>query len=57
MKKYCKAGILMLIVSSAKTQILISILLGDKLNLGKMEFGLEGGVNWLAIKSGPAIFL
>lgn len=28
------------------SQILISILLGDKLNTGKIEFGLDGGVNY-----------
>jgi hypothetical protein len=34
----------------ARSQILISILLGDKLNTGKIEFGLSGGVNWSTIK-------
>ena len=29
-----------------KSQVLISLLLGDKLNTGKLEFGLEGGLNW-----------
>lgn len=29
----------------AKSQILISLLLGDKLNTGRLEFGLEGGFN------------
>lgn len=29
----------------AKSQVLISILLGDKLNSGKVEFGLDGGLN------------
>lgn len=38
--------ILMLFYAQAgKSQILISILLGDKLNSGAMEFGLEGGFN------------
>ena len=31
---------------SAQSQILISILLGDKLNAGNLEFGLEGGYNF-----------
>jgi hypothetical protein len=35
----------MVIVPTAQSQILISLLLGDKLNSGKMEFGLEGGYN------------
>lgn len=30
---------------SAQSQVLISLLLGDKLNSGKVEFGLEGGWN------------
>lgn len=30
---------------SANSQVLISILLGDKLNSGKIEFGLDGGLN------------
>ena len=30
----------------AKGQVLISLLLGDKLNSGKVEFGLDGGVNY-----------
>lgn len=28
-----------------KSQVLISLLLGDKLNTGKIEFGLDGGLN------------
>ena len=30
---------------TAQSQILISLLLGDKLNTGKIEFGMEGGFN------------
>ena len=33
-------------ISLANGQVLISLLLGDKLNSGKVEFGLEGGVNY-----------
>ncbi|HEY3429120.1 MAG TPA: PorT family protein, partial [Cyclobacteriaceae bacterium] len=29
-----------------KGQVLISLLLGDKLNSGKIEFGLDGGINF-----------
>jgi hypothetical protein len=36
---------------AAEGQVLISILLGDKLNTGKIEFGLDGGFN-LASMSG-----
>lgn len=32
--------------SIASGQVLISLLLGDKLNNGKMEFGLDGGINY-----------
>lgn len=35
----------MLIINTIHSQILISLLLGDKLNTGKIEFGLEGGFN------------
>ena len=37
---------MLLSLAEAKGQILISILLGDKLNNGKIEFGLDGGVNY-----------
>lgn len=30
-------------------QVLISLLLGDKLNSGKVEFGLEGGANFMTL--------
>jgi hypothetical protein len=30
----------------ADSQVLISLLLGDKLNSEKLKFGLDGGVNW-----------
>ena len=33
----------------AHSQILISLLLGDKLNSDKIEFGLDGGFNWSQI--------
>jgi hypothetical protein len=49
MKKYFLTIGLLLLVSVARTQVLISILLGDKLNSGKIEFGLDGGVNWSAL--------
>ena len=32
--------------STAHSQVLISLLLGDKLNSDKIEFGLDGGLNW-----------
>jgi len=33
----------------AQSQVLISLLLGDKLNSDGLEFGLEGGFNWSQI--------
>jgi hypothetical protein len=40
----------LLIVSfSAQSQVLITLLLGDKLNSDGLEFGLEGGINWANI--------
>ena len=38
-------------IHTGHTQVLISILLGDKLNTGKIEFGLDGGANWSTIKN------
>ncbi len=42
-------GVLMLFGSVAHSQVLISLLLGDKLNSDKIEFGLDGGFNWSQI--------
>ncbi len=36
---------LMLLSSEVKSQVLISLLFGEKLNSEKIEFGLEGGLN------------
>ena len=36
---------------ASNSQVLISILFGDKLNSGKVEFGLQGGLNWSTIKN------
>jgi len=41
--KYIFISLLLLFYSSGQTQVLISILLGDKLNSGQIEFGLDGG--------------
>ena len=38
--------VFMLIGFSCSSQVLISLLLGDKLNSDQLEFGLEGGVNF-----------
>ena len=45
MKKYLLIVSLILLGFTSQSQVLISLLLGDKLNSGKIEFGLEGGLN------------
>ncbi len=42
--------VLICFINTINAQVLISILLGDKLNSGKIEFGLDGGLNWSDIK-------
>lgn len=51
-KKFLLVVVLFLVSSLGESQVLISILFGDKLNSDKLEFGLEGGVNWYTMK-GP----
>lgn len=49
MKNIGKIIVLLFLVTfsfTVKSQVLISLLLGDKLNSDKLEFGLEGGINW-----------
>lgn len=47
MKKYILATILLGVISiNSHSQILISLLLGDKLNSDKIEFGIDGGLNY-----------
>lgn len=38
---------------SAHSQVIISLLLGDKLNSDKIEFGLDGGINFSDLKGIP----
>jgi len=49
MKKIILIVGLIFISISSQSQILITLLLGDKLNSDGLEFGLEGGVNWSTI--------
>lgn len=49
MKKILIIFSLILVGMTAQSQILITLLLGDKLNSDGLEFGLEGGVNWTNI--------
>src|SRR6476620_5533951 len=53
MKKYLLIAAFLLTGFIANSQVLISILLGDKLNSGKVEFGLDGGLNWSNIHGLP----
>ncbi len=50
MRKYFLILFFSLVVQICKGQVLISLLLGDKINSGKIEFGLEGGANFMSIK-------
>jgi hypothetical protein len=45
MKKLFFVVVFLSLTIHANAQVLISILLGDKLNSGKVEFGLDGGLN------------
>lgn len=50
--KFILAAILFISLSyTANSQVLISLLLGDKLNSDKLKFGLDGGVNWSTISN------
>lgn len=49
MKKILLTSGILLISFYGHSQILISILLGDKLNSDKLEFGLDGGVNFSSL--------
>ena len=44
MKKLFIILSLVLFVHAGNSQVIISLLLGDKLNTGKIEFGLDGGL-------------
>lgn len=49
MRKYLLVFLLLIFGAAAQSQVLITLLLGDKLNTGGIEFGLEGGMNWTQI--------
>jgi hypothetical protein len=51
MKNFILIFSLLIIAQSAQSQILISLLFGDKLNSPRIEFGLEGGVNFSSISN------
>src|SRR5579863_290342 len=45
--------VFILLTQSAHAQVIISLLFGDKLNSGKVEFGLDGGVNFSSLTGNP----
>ena len=45
-KKYITLLVIILMGFTSHSQVLLSILFGDKLNSDGLEFGLEGGFNW-----------
>jgi len=49
MKRIFLVFVITLSSIATQGQILISILLGDKLNNGNIEFGLDGGVNFMSL--------
>lgn len=51
LKKILLIASLLLIGFQGKSQVLISIIFGDKLNSPNLEFGLEGGYNWSKISN------
>jgi hypothetical protein len=50
-KFYILLVISLLSINISKGQVLISLVLGDKLNSDKLEFGLDGGFNWSNISN------
>lgn len=51
MKKVLLFIILLFCIQSVNSQVLISLVFGDKLNSPKVEFGLEGGANFSTISN------
>ncbi|MDI1324003.1 MAG: porin family protein [Algoriphagus sp.] len=49
MKKLLFLFLFILASASAKSQVLISLVFGDKLNSDKIEFGLDGGLNMASL--------
>src|SRR5204863_7297881 len=50
MKKYYVILCTVFITYSSNSQVIISLLFGDKLNSDKIEFGLDGGINFSDIQ-------
>ena len=49
--KYILLLTVMLMGASSHSQVLLSVIFGDKLNSDGLEFGLEGGFNWSDISN------
>ena len=49
MKTYLIALAFLFCSTTANSQVLISLIFGDALNTGNIEFGLDGGLNWTTI--------
>ena len=49
MKKIFLSVFFLFFIYNLHSQVLIALLLGDKLNTGKIEFGLDGGLNYSTI--------
>jgi len=49
MKKFLLIAAVLLCGHTANAQVIISLLFGEKLNTGKIEFGLDGGVNLASV--------
>ena len=50
MKKIILVLALLSFTFTSKSQIIISLLFGNKLNTGKIEFGLDGGLNYSTLE-------
>ncbi len=53
MRKFLLFMALSFAAYTGNSQVLISMLLGDKLNSDKLEFGMDGGVNWSNLQGLP----
>lgn len=51
MKKVLLGAAILFCIQSVNSQVLISLVFGDKLNSPKIEFGLEGGANFSTISN------
>lgn len=51
MKKLKFLFLLLLFSNAMHSQVLLSLIFGDKLNSEGLEFGLEGGINWANISN------